>query len=80
MPGVANTVQVMHFDLNGIALSAGSACSSGKVKSSHVLQAMGVTQTDIENSIRVSLGLQTTVAEIQHFMTVWKSLYDRTHA
>lgn len=80
MPGVVNTVQVMHFDLNGIALSAGSACSSGKVKTSHVLQAMGIAQTDIETSIRVSLGLQTTAAEIRQFIMVWENLYDRTHA
>lgn len=80
MPGVVNTVQVMHFDLNGISLSAGSACSSGKVKTSHVLQSMGIGPGDIENSIRISLGLQTTAGEIQQFTKVWESLYDRTHA
>lgn len=80
MPGVVNTVQVMHFDLNGISLSAGSACSSGKVKTSHVLQSMGVAPGDIENSIRISLGLQTTAVEIQQFTKVWESLYYRTHA
>lgn len=79
MPGVANTVQVMHFDLNKIFLSAGSACSSGKVKPSHVLQAMGVPANDINTSIRLSLGLQTTAEEIQHFIQIWEDLYYRTH-
>ncbi|WP_052046073.1 cysteine desulfurase family protein [Candidatus Paracaedibacter symbiosus] len=79
MPGVVNTVQVMHFDLNSISLSAGSACSSGKVKPSHVLQAMGVDGKDIDNSIRISLGLQTTQVEIQHFIETWENLYYRTH-
>jgi cysteine desulfurase len=79
MPGVVNTVQVMHFDLNNVSLSAGSACSSGKVKTSHVLQAMGIDKTEIETSIRLSLGLQTTAAEIQHFIHIWKDLYDRTY-
>lgn len=79
MPGVANTVQVMHFDLNKISLSAGSACSSGKVKSSHVLQAMGVPTADINTSIRLSLGVQTTAEEIKHFIQIWEDLYYRTH-
>lgn len=80
MPGVVNTVQVMHFDLCGISLSAGSACSSGKVKTSHVLQSMGVAPADIENSIRISLGLQTTATDIRQFTEAWESLYYRTHA
>lgn len=79
MPGVVNTVQVMHFDLNNVSLSAGSACSSGKVKTSHVLQAMRVDKTKIDTSIRLSLGLQTTTVEIQHFIHIWKDLYDRTN-
>lgn len=79
MPGVLSTVQVMHFDLHGVSLSAGSACSSGKVKTSHVLQAMGVDTRDINNSIRVSLGLDTTATHIRHFIEIWKKLYYRTH-
>lgn len=79
MPGVVNTVQIMHFDLNNLSLSAGSACSSGKVKTSHVLQAMGIDKTEIETSIRLSLGIQTTAAEIQRFIQVWEDLYYRTH-
>lgn len=78
MPGVANAVQVMHFDLNKISVSAGSACSSGKIKPSHVLQAMGVPIAQMNTSIRISLGLQTTPEEIQHFIKIWEDLYYRT--
>ena len=80
MPGVKNNLQVMDFDLKGISLSAGSACSSGKVKTSHVLKAMGITTPDIDQSIRVSLGCQTTQADIDYFLTCWTNLYQRTHS
>lgn len=80
MPGVSNSIQVMHFDLHHIFLSAGSACSSGKVKPSHVLQAMGVDPAQIETSIRISFGVSTTTAEIERFIEVWEMLYDRTHS
>lgn len=80
MPGVVNTVQLMHFDLNGISLSAGAACSSGKVKTSHVLHEMGVPASVIENSIRLSLGIETKPEEISRFLEVWKILYNRTLA
>lgn len=79
MPGVANTVQIMHFDLNGISVSAGSACSAGKVKTSHVLQAMKVPALQIGNSIRLSLGLETQSEDMTRFFEVWKDLYKRTH-
>ena len=78
MPGVKGETQVMHFDLNGICLSSGSACSSGKVKVSHVLSAMGYDDDIANASIRVSLGRLTEEGDIDVLIAVWKSLYDRT--
>lgn len=77
MPGVKNNIQVINFDLKGISLSAGSACSSGKVKISHVLQAMGITDDQLHESIRVSLGPQTTHDDIDKFVLIWQDLYSR---
>ncbi len=66
MPGIkAETAQIA-LDLAGIAVSAGSACSSGKVGPSHVLKAMGVTGQD--GAVRVSIGASTTDAEIGHLL------------
>lgn len=77
MPGVRGETQVMHFDLNGICVSSGSACSSGKVKVSHVLSAMDVPADDAACSLRVSLGLNATEADVARLVEAWKSLYDR---
>lgn len=77
MPGVKNTVQLMNFDLAGIAVSAGSACSSGKVKSSHVLAAMNIDDNEAESSIRISLGWKTTAQEVSRFITAWQEMYHR---
>jgi cysteine desulfurase len=78
MPGVNSALQVMRFDLKGISLSAGSACSSGKVKPSHVLKAMGVPEPALNENIRVSLGLTTTSEDIGYFISVWKEIYTET--
>jgi len=78
MPGVKGETQVMHFDLNGICLSSGSACSSGKVKVSHVLSAMGYDNETANASIRVSLGRLSRDSDIDALIAAWKSLYDRT--
>lgn len=78
MPGVKGETQVMHFDLNGICLSSGSACSSGKVKVSHVLTAMGHAPEEADCSIRVSIGRMTDETDIDQLIDVWKKLYART--
>jgi cysteine desulfurase len=78
MPGMKGETQVMHFDLNGICVSSGSACSSGKVKVSHVMTAMGFNDELANCSIRVSLGLTTTDADVDSFIKAWKTLYDRS--
>lgn len=77
MPGVSSETQVMAFDLDGIAVSAGAACSSGKVAPSHVLAAMGVDEDTIKSAIRVSLGWTTTAKDIDTFTAAWKGLYAR---
>lgn len=77
-PDLTSNTQVMHFDLSGISVSAGSACSSGKVKTSHVLRAMGITSPCLDQSLRVSLGLTTTKTDIDAFFAAWQILYSRT--
>lgn len=77
MPGVDAATQVMAFDLAGIAVSAGAACSSGKVGASHVLTAMGFDDDIAGGTIRVSLGPNVTEAEITKFVDVWTALYQK---
>src|SRR5437764_13242153 len=77
MPGVAAETQVVALDLDGVMVSAGSACSSGKVGPSHVLAAMGVAPEIAASTIRVSLGWATTEADIAHFLDVWTALARR---
>ena len=80
LPGVASDTQVMGFDLAGFAVSAGSACSSGKVEPSHVLAAMGVPEADARAAIRVSLGWSTTDTEVESFIGAWLALRRRVGA
>lgn len=72
MPGVSSETQLMHFDLAGFCVSAGSACSSGRIEASHVLQAMGVGEAAC--AIRASLGWATTEDEINAFADTWAAL------
>ena len=67
----------MALDLAGIAVSAGSACSSGKVRPSHVLTAMGAGPDLAGGAIRVSLGRDTRPEEIEAFIAAWTALYHR---
>ena len=80
MPGVAGETQVMAFDLAGIALSAGAACSSGKVETSHVLRAMGVSEPAAGEAIRISFGPTNTDADVDAVAAVWRNLYQRTRS
>ena len=70
-PGWKGETQVMQMDLAGFAISAGSACSSGKVKASRVLQAMGYSEHEATSAVRVSLGLETTEDDILRFAEAW---------
>jgi cysteine desulfurase len=78
MPGVGNQTQLIDLDLAGIAVSAGSACSSGKVGPSHVLAAMGVEASEAQTAIRVSLGWASTAPDVEGFIAAWGRLYERT--
>jgi cysteine desulfurase len=80
VPGMNAETLLMAFDLEGLAVSSGSACSSGKVARSHVLQAMGVAPEISRAAIRVSLGWNTTPQDIEHFIAVWQRLRARHKA
>lgn len=77
MPGVPSQTQLMNFDLAGFAVSAGSACSSGRVAPSHVLLAMGVPPEVADTAIRISWGWGTTEAEIHALAKAWGTVYRR---
>jgi cysteine desulfurase len=74
MPGLSGKAQLMRFDLQGISVSQGSACSSGSLHSSHVLKAMGVSDEEAERTIRVSLGWNTTREDIERFAEAWLAM------
>ena len=77
VPGVAAETQVMALDLEGICVSAGSACSSGKVTPSHVLAAMGATDDLARSAIRISLGWASEAADVERFLEVWPRVVGR---
>jgi cysteine desulfurase len=77
MPGVPAATQVMALDLAGVMVSAGAACSSGKVRPSHVLRAMGASPEAAASAIRISLGWDSTAADIDHLVEAWGALYAR---
>lgn len=79
-PGMKAETLLMAFDLEGVAVSSGSACSSGKVTKSHVLAAMGVKPEISEAAIRVSLGWDTSEQDIEHFTAAWRKIRDRHKA
>lgn len=76
-PGLPADTQLMALDLAGVAVSSGSACSSGKVAPSHVLSAMGVPADQAGCAIRVSLGWTTTAADVDTLVASWTALYRR---
>ena len=78
LPGVAAETQVIALDLAGVAVSAGSACSSGKVGPSHVLAAMGVGEDIAASAIRVSLGWSSAETDVERFLEAWTALAART--
>ncbi|WP_158541596.1 cysteine desulfurase family protein [Pelagibacterium lacus] len=77
VPGIRNTVAMMSLDLAGIAVSSGSACSSGKVGRSHVLAAMGVAPDLSECGLRVSLGWSSTARDIDAFFEAYETVLSR---
>ncbi|MBS1302820.1 aminotransferase class V-fold PLP-dependent enzyme [Loktanella sp. SALINAS62] len=79
-PGWKGETQVMTMDLAGFAVSAGSACSSGKVKSSRVLQSLGFADNDAACALRVSLGADTTQDTVLRFADAWGAKVKRMQA
>jgi len=79
MPNASSETQLIHFDINGISVSAGSACSSGKIEVSHVLRAMAFDEKLAQNSVRVSLGKKNTQDDAMRFVGVWKELYNKVN-
>ena len=74
LEGIKAETAIIALDLEGVAVSAGAACSSGKVQSSHVLAAMGVSPARARGAVRVSLGWTTTQADIERFLNAWRKL------
>jgi cysteine desulfurase len=74
VPGLRAETAVISFDLAGIAISSGSACSSGKVQPSHVLKAMGFGPQLAQGALRLSLGWSTTAAEVDRCLEAWRKL------
>jgi cysteine desulfurase len=72
--GIKAETAVIAFDLEGIAVSSGAACSSGKVQPSHVLAAMRVSPALLRGAVRASLGWTTTEADIERFLAAWRKL------
>jgi len=77
MRSLSGETQVAAMDLSGVAVSAGSACSSGKVKASHVLRAMGYADDVAGAALRISLGWNTSAEDIERCAEAWKTLYQR---
>jgi len=73
-PGMKAETAVIAFDLEGMAVSSGSACSSGKVRPSHVLEAMGVSPAMAQGAVRLSWGWDTTEAEVEYLLEAWRTL------
>jgi cysteine desulfurase len=80
LPGASSAALLVQFDLAGMAVSAGSACSSGKMKESAVLAAMGVATDVADGFLRISFGPNTTEAEVDGFLTEWARIASRARA
>jgi cysteine desulfurase len=74
LEGMKAETAVIAFDLEGIAVSSGAACSSGKVQPSHVLAAMGVSPALLRGAVRASLGWDTTETDVERLLNAWRKL------
>src|SRR5262249_16907883 len=79
VPGVKADTAVIALDLEGVAVSSGAACSSGKVQPSHVVEAMGFGPALAKGAIRVSLGYSTPESEVDRCLDAWKKVYRTLH-
>lgn len=80
VPGIKNSVAMMGLDLAGVAVSSGSACSSGKVGPSHVLAAMGVRDDLSECALRISFGWSSTMADVEAYLKAFGEVVGRHKA
>jgi cysteine desulfurase len=80
LPGASSASLLVQFDLAGIAVSAGSACSSGKMKESAVLAAMGVAPEVAGGFLRISFGPSTSEADVDAFLAEWRRIASRSQA
>ena len=80
LPGGSSAALLAQFDLAGIAVSAGSACSSGKAKASHVLAAMNVPDEVAAGFLRLSFGPDTSEADVEGFLAEWNRIAERAAA
>ncbi len=78
--GIKAETALVALDLEGISVSSGSACSSGKVKQSHVLKAMGANDKEMAGALRVSVGWNSTQEEADRFLNAWKTIIGRMAA
>lgn len=76
-PGLSAETMLIGLDLEGVCVGNGSACSSGTVQPSHVLQSMGASAEEIASTLRISLGWTTTENEVDSFLTTWEKLHAR---
>jgi cysteine desulfurase len=74
VPGLSAETLVIRFDLAGFAISAGAACSAGKIGASSVLMAMGLPEATARSAVRISLGRTTTDREIDRFLDAWRDI------
>ncbi len=79
MPNVSNETQLIHFDTKGFAISAGSACSSGRIGLSTTQMSMGYSEEIAKTAIRISLGIGNTKQQMDKFISCWKELYEKTN-
>jgi cysteine desulfurase len=75
VPGAKAETAIIALDLEGVAVSSGAACSSGKVQASHVLEAMGYAPSLTQAALRISVGWTTTEADVERFQNAWRKAY-----
>jgi cysteine desulfurase len=78
LPTLSADAALISLDLDGVAVSSGSACSSGKVGRSHVLDAMGIPPDIARSALRVSFGWNSVPADVDAFIVAWRRMIDRT--
>jgi cysteine desulfurase len=77
LPGASSETLLMALDLEGIAVSNGSACSSGRITPSHVLKAMNISKEESAGALRISTGWNTSQNDIDRFLEIWQNITNR---